>query len=704
MWQVVEVNRVEELDAYRSAWQSLLSQTPGASFFQSLEWLEQYWQHFGSGRELCVLFVFDGERPIGVLPLTILREPTQVGPIRVLTYPLEDFASFYGPIGPTPAATLTEAMRYLRQRPRDWDAIDLRWTDTDGTDGGRTRRAMRASGFQGIRGDWQETVVIELDGTWKEYLAGRVKKFRQKIGRQSRRFDELGDVQYVRYRPLGLEHGEDDPRWDWYDGCVELARESWQGSSTTGVTLSHESVREHFRQTHALAARSGTLDMNLLLRQGEVIAFLYCYHLNGHICGFKTAYDPRHAKIGLGNVLYAKTIEDSFRRGDRDISLGSGSVEVKRPWATRVVRTHRYVHYPMSVPRTQLLRAKRLWENWRAEKDARRSAAATTPSKSSGPPADPETTTRPGGKSRCTSSCFRRGALMQVRSQDEILATLDAEGKLDGMPFMPEMLQYCGQQFQIHRRADRVFLDHHYYVAEIGRTVLLEGTRCDGESHDGCQMNCLAMWKEDWLTPVTCAHQSPCHEPDEPCRSETSLPVMKNETYFCQATELVTASSPLPWWDVRQYVRDLLRREVTIGQFARMALRMAYNRLQRTLGRDPSGLRTGPQQTTSTCSLDLKPGELVEIKSEEEIAATLDNHSKNRGLGFGPDMAALCGRKFRVQKRVEKMIIEWSGEMAAIRNTVVLDGATCDGVARRGCPRDCHHLWREIWLKRVEQE
>jgi hypothetical protein len=46
-----------------------------------------------------------------------------------------------------------------------------------------------------------------------------------------------------------------------------------------------------------------------------------------------------------------------------------------------------------------------------------------------------------------TARRVRAGEMVEVRSKEEILATLDERGRLHGMPFMPEMLQYCGQRF-----------------------------------------------------------------------------------------------------------------------------------------------------------------------------------------------------------------------------------------------------------------
>ena len=42
---------------------------------------------------------------------------------------------------------------------------------------------------------------------------------------------------------------------------------------------------------------------------------------------------------------------------------------------------------------------------------------------------------------------------VEIRSKDEILATLDMSGRLDGLPFMPQMFKYCGQRFRIFKSA-----------------------------------------------------------------------------------------------------------------------------------------------------------------------------------------------------------------------------------------------------------
>jgi hypothetical protein len=101
--------------------------------------------------------------------------------------------------------------------------------------------------------------------------------------------------------------------------------------------------------------------------------------------------------------------------------------------------------------------------------------------------------------------------------------------------------------------------------------------------------------------------------------------------------------------------------------------------------------------------LGLQPGELVEVKSVEEVLATLDGNRRHKGLRWMTGMSKYCGGRYRVQRRVERIMLETNGELRNMRNTVLLEGAMCDGQAFGGCDRSCFHFWREIWLRRVPE-
>lgn len=178
----------------------------------------------------------------------------------------------------------------------------------------------------------------------------------------------------------------------------------------------------------------------------------------------------------------------------------------------------------------------------------------------------------------------------------------------------------------------------------------------------------------------------------------------QTEVYPCQyyCDDLTMATLPdnrlaLPlrryWWNLKRYVWYAR----VLGSFRFVSRMLRSTRLY--------GYASGKKLNTTHDSvkgenLDLKTDDWVEVRSEKEIFDTLDSQGKLRGLRFTPEMAQFCGKRFRVYKKLDKILLEATGELRRIKTpTVILEGAVCDGSAHGGCDRSCFCFWREEWLK-----
>jgi hypothetical protein len=317
---------------------------------------------------------------------------------------------------------------------------------------------------------------------------------------------------------------------------------------------------------------------------------------------------------------------------------------------------------------------------------------------------------------------LRPGEVVRVRSAAEIFATLDDRGTLDGLPFMPEMLKYCGRTLPVTQRADKTCAGDGV-VRRMHNTVHLQKARCDGSAHDGCQASCLMFWKEAWLERVEngSAPAAPALGGEEQSYVDGILHPATRETtedgatrYRCQATDIPGASEPLRFRQASQYVRDL--QNWSVRKIVRGLVIEVFNLWQAFSKRHlPKALliaggnrypfvvgRLGKGQTPSA-KLDLRPGDLVRIKSKEEIEATLDETSHNRGLSFDGEMSNYCGRTARVQARVNRLIEESTGEMVEIgSDCIILDGVVCAADYHRFCTRAIYPYWREVWLEKID--
>lgn len=341
-------------------------------------------------------------------------------------------------------------------------------------------------------------------------------------------------------------------------------------------------------------------------------------------------------------------------------------------------------------------------------------------------------------------SRFRAGDLVEVRSKEEILATLTEEGRIAGMPFMPEMLQFCGKQFRIGAVAHKTCetAKRTYQGRRLERTVHLADLRCDGSAHGGCQAACPLFWKDEWLRspdgamkkPTVRALQEPSPRCDEASlAASTQRPPRAEENgprYACQATELYEATTPLRWWDPRQYVLDIITGNHSTGAVVRA---LWLGAMRSWLSNTPRGYRMVKRiretthrwlahgevpdvrgavpvgQPTPAGRTNLKSGERVRIKAKNEILETIrEDNNKNRGLSFDQEMVRYCGSVATVHSSVTKIIDEDTGEMVSMKQPcIILDGVVCMAEysqCRLMCPRQLPTFWRELWLERVDDE
>ena len=298
-----------------------------------------------------------------------------------------------------------------------------------------------------------------------------------------------------------------------------------------------------------------------------------------------------------------------------------------------------------------------------------------------------------------TTAPLARGDQVRVKSAAEILATLDADGALDGLPFMPEMLAFCGSTLTVHRRAEMTCVEGQG-LRSMRDTVLLEAARCDGAAHDGCQRGCLMFWKEAWLAPAG----APRRPHADAQAAIAALPVRDGERYLCQSTALAAATGRLSKWNFGHLFGDVRRGELTRAGLISFMARVVVNRARRLAGLPELDVLKGVAVKPSRGDLGLRPGEWVRVKPVEALRQFVTPDSRNAGMTFEPEMTRYAGELHQVDFPVERIIHEETGRMVTLGQTVALKGVTCEGRCTRNCPRANPLYWRESWLERAEAE
>lgn len=315
---------------------------------------------------------------------------------------------------------------------------------------------------------------------------------------------------------------------------------------------------------------------------------------------------------------------------------------------------------------------------------------------------------------------LRGGDHVRLRGVPELLEVLDGDGCTDALPFMEELLQFSGKTLEVESRADKTCdtINMSGTTRAMTDTVHLAGLRCDGSAHGGCQAYCLFYVKEQWLER---ADRDSTRDVDNSDHDELTSRLRHfadagPNTYRCQATQALEASRPLT--GAGHYLRDLQTRNVPIRRLVAGLFWVAVNRYQDfTRWHFPRRLRyrdghhlpdvrgtVRDENWPPPGDVDLSPGDLVEVRSRDEIRATLDEDQRNKGLWFDEEMARLCGRRGRILYRVERLIDEKTGRMLKVKKDLfVVSGLVgCEGIYHKLCTRSVIAMMRAAWLRRVD--
>ncbi len=94
----------------------------------------------------------------------------------------------------------------------------------------------------------------------------------------------------------------------------------------------------------------------------------------------------------------------------------------------------------------------------------------------------------------------------------------------------------------------------------------------------------------------------------------------------------------------------------------------------------------------------IQQGDMVRIRSKDEIRKTLDRSGRTFGCSIIPEMYNLCGKEYRVFKKVDHFFEETGRKMRKCNGIFLLESAYCD---KSTCDRSCFFFWHVNWLQKI---
>ena len=319
------------LETLAGEWNTLLKQSPADTLFLTSEFQRTWWHHLGEG-ELRIIAVREDDRLIGIAPLFLKTHP-HAG--RVLSFvgceEVADYLDFIVERGQE-EAVFALLMDFLEDEGgADWEMLDLCNIRQDSASLTMLPAMVEARGWIASTSRDDVCPVVELPGTWEEYLQQLKGKERREIRRKLRRASaEYSHEWYI----VGPEHD------------LEAETEEFlalMAASTPGkAAFLTAQMRGFFRELVRVTQEAGWLQLAFLEIEGRKAAAFLNFVYNNQLLVYNSGLDwERFPRFGAGVVLTAYCFRHAIEQGWELLDFLQGDERYKYEFGGQDVEVRR---------------------------------------------------------------------------------------------------------------------------------------------------------------------------------------------------------------------------------------------------------------------------------------------------------------------------------------------------------------------------
>ncbi len=285
-------------------WRSLFLRHGGWNLFLSWQWFSQWWRAFGSGNELQLFTLDDGDRLVGIAPLMV---ETDGAGRRQLCLIGSDRTTDYGDVlvDPSHLQPFCDVLAdFVCDGFDRWDRVELRnlpeWSPLLGP----FRDSACRRGLASSSRIANTCPVLRLAPTWEGYLATLDKTHRHELRRKIRRSQSPG-VQTLHSftAPSDVAAG------------LESFFKLHCASRPEKADFLDGAMRSFFSGVARAFAEEGWLLLNFMKIDGREVAATLSFTRGERVLLYNSGLDPEYRSHSVGIALHAADVRQAIEQG-----------------------------------------------------------------------------------------------------------------------------------------------------------------------------------------------------------------------------------------------------------------------------------------------------------------------------------------------------------------------------------------------------
>jgi CelD/BcsL family acetyltransferase involved in cellulose biosynthesis len=312
-------------------WTALWNESRNATPFQSPEWLQPWWNHYGNG-QLRALFIRDGRQLIGMVPLFLPeREGSLTHRVLLLGTGLSDYLDGLCASG-SEEICAAAMFDWLRDQ-EGWDICDFQQLRSDSFLFG----ARLPNGWTEDHEPADKCPVLNLAGASLDNPEFASPDLMHDVNYSRRRAALLGPTQIERARLNNFE--------ELFAAFLRLHKARWNERGLPGVA---EQNSAFYRDSAAGLLARGMLRLYAWRVAGRIIATFFGFTHRRRAYYYLGGFDPEFRRLSPGNVLVAHAIHEAIKEGATQFDFLRGDEAYKYRWGARDETTWRRLIFKLA--------------------------------------------------------------------------------------------------------------------------------------------------------------------------------------------------------------------------------------------------------------------------------------------------------------------------------------------------------------------
>ena len=316
----------------KGEWKDLLARSTTNTIFQTWEWNQLWWKHFGPPNELFLLTLRNsGNKIVGIAPLFSHLEMNNQKRIQFIGgTEISDYLDFIVEAG-NEHSFYAAVISFLSSHPELWDATDLHCIPADSHTLTVFRNACEKKGFRARLSIEEVCPRATLPSSWDQFLSAMKKKDRHEIRRKINRIQR--QAENFSYTITNSATFSED---------IECFLQLHGKSNTQKMAFMNQKRKRFFLEMARIFLQKEWLELLFLEANGAKLAALLNFKYKDTVYVYNSGYDPEFSRWSPGWVLISYSIQHAIEGGTKNYDFLRGNESYKYRFGAKDFEVYRY--------------------------------------------------------------------------------------------------------------------------------------------------------------------------------------------------------------------------------------------------------------------------------------------------------------------------------------------------------------------------